>query len=87
VLVSEIEEVTHVVQGHTRPDQMYEVTVNGKVIGSYLGRALEAALPLPVAAVQEKPAPLGGMCTFQRAGVLLIVLHDMVREPVTEKQH
>ena len=42
---------------HTQPDQVYQVGVNGRSIGEYLGRVLEAALPLPVAAVQEKPAP------------------------------
>jgi len=45
-----------VVFRHTQPDQLYQVCVNGKVLGSYLGKALEAALLLPVAAVREKPA-------------------------------
>lgn len=45
-----------VVFRHTKPEQMYQVSVNGKEIGSYLGKALEAAVPLPVA-VREKPAP------------------------------
>jgi len=41
----------------TKLDQMYRVIVNGEVVGSYLGKALEAGLALPVVAVQEKPAP------------------------------
>ena len=45
-----------VVFRHTQADQLYQVCVNGKVLGSYLGKALEAALLLPVAAVREKPA-------------------------------
>jgi hypothetical protein len=35
-----------VVFRHTQPDQMYQVTVNDKLIGSYLGKTLEAGLTL-----------------------------------------
>jgi hypothetical protein len=32
---------------HTRPDQVYELTVNGHVIGTFPGRTLETGVPLP----------------------------------------
>ena len=46
-----------VVFRHTQPDQMYQVSVNGRSIARLLGMALEAGLPLPLTAVRERPAP------------------------------
>jgi len=47
-----------VVFRHTDPDRLYQVSVNGRLIGGSSGRALEAGLPLPVAVVREQRAPL-----------------------------